>query len=165
MEPWQNLTVFGLTQLFVLVGLFGLVVPLFPGIIVIWLATLGYGIMNGFGTAGVIFFVILTLLMITGEVIDNVMMGVGARKGGAAWVNIIAALVAGVVGTLLFPPIGGVIAAPLVVLLLEYRRAGNMEKAIQALRGLATGWGLSFLVRFGIGVLMMFVWWLWVWLG
>jgi len=38
-------------------------------------------------------------------------------------------------------------------------------KAWESLRGLATGWGLSFVVRFGIGVVMMCLWWLWVWKG
>jgi len=40
-----------------------------------------------------------------------------------------------------------------------------MQKSWQALRGLATGFGLSVVVRFGIGVLMMILWWIWVWQG
>lgn len=163
-EPWIDVSIVGLTQIFMLVGLFGLVVPVFPGLVVMWLATLGYGVMAGFNTLGIVLFIILTLLMIAGSLADNVLMGVGARRGGAAWTTIAAALVAGVLGTLIFPPIGGLIAAPLIVLLLEYRRLGDMDKAWQALRGLATGWGLSFVARFGIGLLMMGLWWLWVWL-
>jgi hypothetical protein len=48
---------------------------------------------------------------------------------------------------------------------MEYLRVRDVEKAWQALRGLATGWGLSFFVRFGIGFLMMVLWWIWVWKG
>jgi hypothetical protein len=72
-------------------------------------------------------------------------------------------MVAGIVGTVFWPPAGGIIAAPLSVLLLEYWRAGNWQKAWKAIRGLAAGWGLSFVVRFGIGVLIMGIWWLWAW--
>jgi uncharacterized protein len=162
---WLNISIFTLTQIFMLVGLFGLVIPIFPGVVIIWLAALGYGLVTGFHTLGIILFVIITLLMLVGVTVDNVMMSMGARKGGASWLSIGAALVAGVVCTFLFPPLGGIIAAPLAVLLIEYLRGRDMGKALQALRGLATGWGLSFVVRFGIGVVMMGLWWLWVWKG
>jgi hypothetical protein len=75
------------------------------------------------------------------------------------------ALVAGVIGTLIFPPFGGIIAAPLAILLLEYARVRDMNRAWLALRGLATGLGLSFLARFAIGLVIMGLWWVWVWQG
>jgi hypothetical protein len=68
-------------------------------------------------------------------------------------------------GTLLFPPIGGLIAAPLAILLLEYSRTHDMQKALKALRGLATGFGLSYIVRLVIGIIMIILWWIWVWQG
>ena len=148
-----------------LVGLFGLIIPVFPGIVIMWLASLGYGIARGFSTAGIVIFVILTLLMVGGTLVDNVLMGVGARKSGASWLTIGVALAAGVIGTLVFPPFGGIIAAPAAVLLLEFNRVGDWQKAWEALRGLARGWGLSFIARFGIGVVMMVLWWVWAWLG
>lgn len=165
MNELLDIGLFGLTQLFMLVGLFGLVVPVFPGIVVMWLAALGYGLLGGWSTLGIVIFVFLTLLMILGTTVDNLLMGVGARRGGASWLSIGLALLFGIVGTLLWPPIGGIIAAPLSVLLLEYLHRGNWSEAWGAFRGLATGWGLSFVVRFGIGVVMMLLWWLWVWKG
>ncbi len=154
-------SIFGVTQVFVLVGLFGLAVPVFPGLVVMWLAILIYGILNGFASPGLGFFIPITVLMLIGSVVDNVMMGAGAKKGGASWQTIGIALVAGVAGTVLLPPIGGIIAAPGAVYLLEYRRLGDTQKAWAALRGLAAGWGLSFVVRFLIGVVMMILWWVW----
>jgi uncharacterized protein YqgC (DUF456 family) len=154
-----------LTQVFILVGLFGLLIPIFPGLAVIWVAVLLYGLVSGFSTLGIVLFIVITILTIVGSLADNVMMGAGARQGGASWLTIGAALLAGVAGTLLLPPLGGIIAAPLAILLLEYRRAGDMDQAWQALKGLATGWGLGVLVRLGVGFLMMLLWWLWVWLG
>jgi uncharacterized protein len=165
LPDWLNISIFGLTQIFMLVGLFGLIIPIFPGLVVMWLAALGYGVTGGFSTAGIVIFVVITLLMIGGNLVDNLFMGVGARKGGASWLSIGVALVAGVIGTLIFPPFGGIIAAPAAVLLLEFNRVRDWQKAWQALRGLATGWGLSFVVRFGIGVVIMLFWWLWAWLG
>ena len=157
--------IFGITLVIMLVGLFGLIVPIFPGTVIIWLATLGYGIITGFGTVGIVMFIIITLLMLVSTLLDNIFMGAGARKGGASWSTIAVALLAAVLGTIIFPPIGGFIAAPLAVFLLEYYRLRDAEKAWQALRGLATGLGLSFVVRFGMGFVMLVLWLIWVWQG
>jgi uncharacterized protein YqgC (DUF456 family) len=165
MPSWINLSVVGITIFAMLVGLFGLVVPLFPGIVVIWLAALGYGIVAGFHTVGIVLFIIITLFMLAGVTVDNVLMGVGARQGGASWLSLGAALVAGIAGTLLFPPVGGLIATPVAVLLIEFLRSRDWRKTWIAVRGLAVGWGLSFIVRFLIGVVMIVVWGIWVWLN
>lgn len=165
MPEWLNTSIIFLTQLILLVGLFGLIVPIFPGLVIMWLATLVYGIITGFRTLGIVLFIIITLLMIAGSIADNLMMGAGARKGGASWLAVGVAILAGVVGTIIWPPIGGLIAAPLGIFLLELVRYREFKKAWSAFLGLATGWGLSFFVRFGIGVMMILLWWLWVWKG
>ncbi len=165
MPSWLNLSLFAVTLIVMLVGLFGLVVPVFPGLVVIWLAALGYGILHGFHTLGIVLFILITLLMIAGSLVDNVFMGAGARQGGASWLAVGIATVAGITGTIFFPPLGGLVAAPLAVLLVETIRQRSFVKALQAFRGLATGWGLAFIVRFGIGVLMIIAWIVWDWKG
>lgn len=161
MPAWLDISIFGLTLFVMLVGLVGLVIPIFPGIVIIWLASLGYGIVTGFSSPGILIFVLLSVLMLVGVTVDNLLMGGGARRAGASWLSIIVALLAGILGTLLLPPIGGLIAAPGAVLLMEFLRGGNWEQAWRATRGLAVGWGLSFLVRFGIGLVMIGLWFVW----
>jgi uncharacterized protein YqgC (DUF456 family) len=148
-----------------LVGLFGLIVPIFPGTVIMWLASLGYGLVAGFDRLGWAMFIPITVLMLISTALDNLFMGAGARKGGASWSTIFVAILAGVVGTIAFPPFGGFIAAPLAVFLLEYVRLRDVQKAWQALRGLATGLGLSFIARFGVGVVILLLWLIWVWKG
>ena len=154
-----------LTLFFMLLGLFGLLFPVVPGLFIIWLSALGYGVMSGFGTLGIVIFVLITLLAVGGSLADNLFMGAGARWGGAAWGTILVALLAGVAGTLFFPPFGGLIAAPLAILLLEYLRLRDMKKAWQAFRGLAVGWGAGTIFRLLAGLAMIFLWGLWVWKG
>ena len=60
MPEWLHISIFALTQFIMLVGLFGLIVPVFPGTVVIWLAALGYGVVTGFHTLGIVLFVIIT---------------------------------------------------------------------------------------------------------
>jgi hypothetical protein len=146
-----------------LVGLFGLVIPIFPGGVVIWLAAGVYGIAYGFGTAGGILFAIITLLMLASAAADNVLMGAKARQAGASWAGIIVGLSAGILGTLFFPPFGGLIAAPLGLFLIEYLRFRETDKAFEVTRGLLIGWGWSFAVRFSLGVVMIVLWGFWFW--
>ena len=165
MAEWLQTAIFGVTLVVMLVGLFGLIVPIFPGIMVIWLAALGFGVVKGFGTLGIWMFIVITLLAAAGMVVDNVFMSAGARQGGAAWSTIALGVLAGIVGTILLPPIGGLILAPLTIFLIEWRKQADWRKALQSIRGLAVGWGLAFVARFGIGVLMIICWILWEWKG
>ena len=141
-----------------LIGLFGLLIPLFPGLVVIWVAALIYGLITGIHGVIWVFFIFITVLMLFGNVIDNVMMGAGAKQTGASWLSIGVALVAGVAGTLLFPPIGGIIAALIGVFLVELIRVRELKKAAESLWGMVQGFGWSFFVRFIIGAIMI-AWW------
>ena len=161
MPAWLAASIFWITLVIMVVGLFGLVVPIFPGITVIWLAALGYGVVTGFNTLAWVLFGVITVLLIVGVTIDNVLMGAKARKEGAAWLSLALGWVAGILGTIFLPPVGGLIAAPLVVLLLEYLRQHDFNKALRTLRGLAIGWGASFVVRFFIGLVMIALWLVW----
>lgn len=146
------------------IGLFGTIFPIFPGPLVIWLAGLGYGVLTGFTTLGWVVFILMTVLFLVASVADNVFMGAGARQGGASWISIGLGVLAGVIGTILFPPIGGFIAAPLAVYIYEVYHQGSHQGAMRAIRGMLTGWGISFGVRFLFGMLMIFFWLLWAWL-
>ena len=165
MQETLNYVLLFIIQFFMLVGLIGLVVPIFPGLLIMWLAALGYGIAAGFSTLGIVLFVFISLLALVGSLADNLLMGAGARRGGASWLSIFVALSVGILGTILFPPIGGLIAAPLAVLALEYYRLRDWTLARQAVFGMAKGWGLSLAARLVIGFLMMGLWWIWVWKG
>lgn len=165
MPPWLETTIHILTFMTMLFGLFGLIVPIFPGNVVMWLAALVYGLVFGFGRLGGIIFIIITLLMFVAVLADNFLMGAKARESGAAWGSIILALIAGIIGTIVLPPIGGIIAAPLVLYVMEMQRLGDSEEAKAVVKALLTGWGLAFLVRFGIGILMFALWGIWAYLA
>jgi len=162
---WLITTVNIFTILTMLFGLFGLIIPIFPGNVVIWVTALVYGLIFGFGRLGGIMFGIITLLMVAAVLADNLLMGAKAREKGAAWKSIILALLAGVVGTFVFPPIGGIIAAPLVLFLMEFQRLGDSAEATEVVKALLIGWGLAFVVRFGLGVVMVALWGIWAYLA
>jgi uncharacterized protein YqgC (DUF456 family) len=162
-ENTLQFSILWITQFFMLVGLVSLLLPI-PGLLIMWLAALGYGLVHGFNLTGIVVFGIITLLMVIGSFADNLLMGAGAHRSGASCGTIALAMVAGVLGMLIFPPLGGFVAAPLAILLLEYYRLRDWQQARQAVLGFAKGWGLSFVARFLIGLTINGLWWLWVWL-
>jgi uncharacterized protein len=141
------------------IGLLGLSLPGVPGLTIVWVAALVYGLIDGFNWASGILFAFITILMIFGNLVDNLFMGAGARVTGASWLAIGVAMVAGIAGTLLLPPIGGLIFALVGVFLVEIIRLKEWKKAIESVKGMALGCGWSFVARFVIG-LMMIAWWL-----
>ena len=148
-----------------LIGLFGLVVPVFPGVTVIWLLTLAYGIIFDFGTLGAWLFGLLTLLAVIGELSDNVLMSGRAYREGASWYAIVLATLAGLIGSVLLTPLGGIAAALGALYLVEYLRQKDAHLAWRRTKSMAIGLGWAFVARFSIGVVMIVLWIIWAWLG
>ncbi len=148
-----------------LVLLFGLAtLPVLPGLVIMWIALAGYGLLLGFGSLGGWIFAVETLLMVIGVFIDNIIMGAKAKADGATWTSLAVAGIAALVGTLLIPMpiVGGLLAAFAALYLAEYWRWRDAHQAWQTTRGLLIGWGWAFAARFAIGLLMIGLWLLWV---
>lgn len=153
----------GIAMVMMAVGL--LVIPILPGLVIIWVAALGYGIAAGFGTLGWIMFAIITVLMLAGSILDNVLMGTQAHKQGAPWWAILIAMLAAILGSFLIPiPIvGGILSALLVLFLIEWLRLKDSKKALASMRGMLVGCGWAFIFRFIIGMVMIGLWLIWAW--
>ena len=88
LEFWLHVGVQTLTLFALIVGTIGLIVPVFPGLVINWLVILIYGLVSGFGVKGWIVFILVTILAIVGNVSDNIMMGKKARESGASWLRL-----------------------------------------------------------------------------
>lgn len=143
------------------IGLLSLLTFVVPGLTIIWIAILVYGIVTGFTTWTGILFGFITLLMIGGNLIDNVMMGAAAKKSGASWWSIAIALVAGIAGTILLPPFGGILAAAIAILIVEWIRKKDFKEGLKSTGGILTGCGVSGIIRFFIGIVMIALWAIW----
>jgi uncharacterized protein YqgC (DUF456 family) len=144
-----------------IIGLAGLVIPLIPGLIIIWLAALGYGIATGFDTLGWIMFAVMTVLMIAGSQLDHLLMGAQAYKKGAPLWAILIALVMYIAGSFVVPIIGGIVAAILALFAVEWLRTRDRQKAFESVKGMVTGFAVAVAVRFVAGVMMIGSWLVW----
>jgi hypothetical protein len=74
------------------------------------------------------------------------------------------AFIAGVIASIFFTPIVGLIAAPLGLYVAEYRRLKNRDDAWKSTKTYMIGWGWAFGARFAVGVVMIGLWMLWAWI-
>lgn len=157
-----------LTLFVMLVGLVGLIVPVFPGLTVMWFAALVYALLQSaggsMGWVDWLLFAIITLLIIAGNIVDNLIIASKMRGHEIPWSSILLSYAAGLVVSLFATPLMGLLAAPLSLLLWEYLRLRDRNLAFESAKVYMIGWGASFAARFGIGFLMIVLWMLWAWL-
>jgi uncharacterized protein YqgC (DUF456 family) len=158
-----------LTFLVLISGLLGLLIPVFPGLTVMWLGTLVYAVVMAIagrmGWAGWLLFVFITLLMIGGNIVDNIIIAKHMRDKEIPWSSILISFAAGILVSLFLTPLVGMIASPVGLFLAEWYRLKDKPSALANTKAWMTGWGWSFLARFGIGIVMILLWALWAWVG
>lgn len=159
---------FGIAVAFILVGLAGIIVPILPGILLIWLTVLAYAIVDGFEAVGWVTFIAITLIAIVVGTADIWMSLLGAQKGGAARRAMFFGMIGGVVGFFLFGTLlpivgnllGGILGYAIGVFLGQYHKYRDWELARKASFGGLVGWGVATVIQMvgGLLILLIFVW-------
>ena len=147
------------------VGLIGTVVPVLPGLLLIWGAGLGYGLAAGFGGIGIAAFAVMTMLLGVGMAMSYVLPKRAGERGGAAKSSLRLGIAGAVIGFFVIPVLGLPIGGALGVLVGEYNRLGQWPAAWVATRKVLAGFGLAVLAEFTAGVFMVATWAGWVALG
>ena len=157
-----------LTLFFMLVGLAGLLVPIFPGLTVMWLATLIYALVQASNENmhwfEWVLFAMITLLMIAGNIVDNIIIAQRVREKKVPWGSIILGYLAGIIASIFFTPLIGILAAPVGLFGAEYLRLRDPKIAFDSTRAWMTGWGITIALRVAIGAVMIGLWMIWAWL-
>ncbi len=158
-EPVRTVALI-LTLLVMAIGLIGIVLPIIPGTVLIFLAALVYALVEGFQTIGWPTLVVLGILAFVATTADIWASSVGAKMGGASGWSVLFGLLGGLVGLVLFSLPGAIIGAIAGVLGTEIVRVGDWRHALKAGSGWMIGWILSTVLQLAIGLAMMaiFVW-------
>jgi uncharacterized protein len=155
----------GLGTLLVLIvlgiGLVGTIVPILPGSLLIWLATLFYAaVVVGFSVFSPWIFLLITLIAIVAGTAEIWLPLLGAKSTGASGKDLLVGLVGAIAGTFLIPlPILGTIIGNAAGLLLAgYLRVRDWRQAFKTTFGGVVGWGLSSAVELtgGIAMILLF---------
>ena len=163
---WSEVLLQTLTLFVLLMGLLGLLIPVFPALVVMWLATLVYALIeNSVGRMTWIhwtLFAFITVLMLFGSVIDNIIIAKKMRGKSIPWSSIGLAFLAGILASIFLTPLIGMAASPLSLFGAEYMRLHDRKLAFTSAKTYMIAWGWSFAAVFAVGVLMIVVWLLWI---
>jgi uncharacterized protein YqgC (DUF456 family) len=144
-------------------GLAGTILPGVPGLPLIWAGALAYGILEDFGTNGLIAMILITLFLVLGAASKYVLAQRRARTSGAPRQSIVAGALLGFVGFFVIPVVGFFAGAALGVLAAERRRVGEWGRAWRSTKAVIAAFGIGVVIEMAAGVAMIGAWVVWVW--
>jgi len=165
--PWLHWLILALSGILNLVGLVGLLLVFFPGLTVAWLGQLIWFIFVGFNKSHggwqfgltIAIFVLNTIIMLVGSVVDNILGATETDKKGVPWWEIGLVTLIMIVGGTVLTPIGGMAASLGVLYVIELKRLNNDSKtAWESTKTLAFGYGKAAVLRFILCQIMIILW-------
>jgi len=154
--------VVALVGLAMAIGVVGTVVPLVPGLALVWAAALAYGLIEGFGTTGTAAFSLVTVFAVVGAVAGWVVPARVAGAAGAARSSILLGVAAAIVGFFVLPVVGLPVGGVAGVYAGELQRTRDGAAAWRATRATIAGFGLAALIQFALALAMTATWVVWV---
>ena len=146
-----------LVGLGIVVGLVGIVVPVLPGLVLIWGSVTIWAIVER-GTIAWIALAIATLVAVASQILKYVIPGRRLRDAGVARRGIFVGTVLGIVGFFLVPVVGLFLGFVAGIYLVEQMRLRNHSSAWQSTLHALRAVGLSILIELLAGLLITTTW-------
>ncbi|WP_063047154.1 DUF456 domain-containing protein [Nocardia pseudovaccinii] len=153
MSAWGEVVV----GLVILVGLVGIIVPILPGVILIFGAVAVWAFMTGGATAWIVFAISTAFLVLSG-VIKYTWPGRKMKDAGVSNRALFIGAIFGIVGFFIIPVVGLFVGFVLGVYLSELQRLRDNQPAWQATVHALKGVGLSMLIELFGALLATGVW-------
>ncbi len=150
--------VLGLAFVAMLIGLVGVVVPVLPGLLVVWLVGAASVLWQGTDAAGWVVAAWLTGLFALGTLATVVLPARRGREAGATTGSFAFALLGAVLGFFVVPVAGFLLGFVLGLLVGERGRLGEWEAARSSTLAVLRGYGLGVLMELIVGVTMVGSW-------
>lgn len=144
-----------------LIGMVGTLIPILPGIALMWVAALGYGFVVGFDAMAVGVLIVISALTVVAMIIGVLLPKRAAADAGASTASQISAAVGAIIGFFAIPVIGVVVGALVGIALAEWYDKRDWPAARASTIAVAKGLGLSALLQFGIAFMILVVWSVW----
>jgi uncharacterized protein YqgC (DUF456 family) len=147
-----------LVGLVMLVGLVGIVVPVLPGLVLVWAAGALWCWLDGGGPVRWAVLVVLTGLLVVGTVAKYALPARRATGAGAPRLTLLVGAVAAVVGFFVIPVVGLVVGGVLGVFVAELARLRDLAAAGRSTGNVLVGIGIGMLVEMTAGLAMVVIW-------
>ncbi len=154
MSPWLEIAVL----VAMIVGLIGLVVPVLPGLALMWGAVGIWALLDGGGAWRWTTFGVVTVLAVVGLVAALTLSGRKATGAGAPWWALAMAAIGAIVGFVMIPLAGIVVGGIAGLWLGELIRLRDPRAAWDTTWAALQGYGLGTVVQMVAGVAILLVW-------
>lgn len=138
-------------------GLVGVILPILPGVLLIFGAIAVWAFVEGTTTGWVVLGIATALLVLTG-IIKYTWPGKQMKEAGVPILSIVVGVVLGIVGFFVIPVIGLIIGFILGTFLAELVRLKDVQVAMRATWHATKAVGLSLLIEMGGALLAVGVW-------
>jgi uncharacterized protein YqgC (DUF456 family) len=147
-----------LVGLVMVIGLVGVVVPVLPGLFLVWAAGVAWAWLDGGGAVRWTVAAVLTALLVAGTALKYVLPARRATAAGAPRSTLLLGAFGAIVGFFVLPFLGFAIGGVGVVFLVELSRLGSAAAAWGSTRAVLVGIGVGMLVELSAAALMLAVW-------
>ena len=147
--------------LVMLIGLAGTIIPILPGLLVIWGAGLVYGLIVGFD-ATLVPFVVMSVLMLVGYALAFALPGMRGAQAGAPVRTLVLGGLGAAIGFVLIPVVGLPLGGLAGIYLAERQRLGDGDQAWQSTKAVLVGLGLSVAVQVVFALALIGTWVVWL---
>ena len=135
-------------------GLAGLLLPVVPGMPLMFAGALAIAAADGFTRVGWLTLALLGVLAVVGFLVDHAATVLGARKGGASGWGLAGAVLGLVVGLAFGLP--GIVLGPAIgAVLLEYAKNQEFRRAAKAGAGVFVGFVVGTVLKYTIAAVML----------
>ncbi|HEX2356886.1 MAG TPA: DUF456 domain-containing protein, partial [Micromonosporaceae bacterium] len=142
-------TITFLAGLAIVVGVFGVIVPVLPGLVLCWLGVLLWAAFTEHRAGKWVVLALVTLIAAAGIVVKYLWPGRNLRRGGVPNRSLFAGGLLGLVGFFVIPVVGLVIGFVLGVWLAERVRLGDARRAWPSTKHALKAAGLAMLIELG----------------
>ncbi|MQA87205.1 MAG: DUF456 family protein [Streptosporangiales bacterium] len=146
-----------LVGLVIAVGIVGILVPVLPGLLLIWAAVLTWALFERTPLAWIVL-AVASVLVLASQIVKYLVPGRRMRAAGVPWRTLAIGGVLAIVGFFVIPVVGLVIGFVLGVYVAERVRLGGHSAAwpstVEALRAV----GLSILIELAAGLVVAVTW-------
>ena len=148
-----------IVMILLLLGIGGTILPLLPGIPLMFVSIAAYGWYEGFNTITPKYVCILAALTVISLIVDYLSTVLGAKYFGSSKKGMWGALLGTFIGLFLFPPLGLLLGPFLGAMIGEYIEIQDMEKAVKIGVGTVVGLfsGMVFKLVLAIGMFVSFL--------
>lgn len=140
-----------------LAGLIGVVVPVLPGLLLIWTGVLLWALTEDAGAAWWVLGMV-TVLYAVGAVVEYLVPGQRMRRAGVRTSTLVLGVISAIVLGVIIPVIGALIGFPLGIYVVQRLRRGSHQEAWRATVAALRAIGLNIVIELVTALLMIATW-------